>query len=152
MNSKTRSEPATLAQFPYQHVITTRWRDNDVYGHVNNVVYYSWFDTAVNGYLLEREVLDFTSGSTVGLVVETQCNYLQPVAFPDKITAGVAVAKIGTSSVRYEVGIFRNAENTASAHTCSAQGHFVHVYVDAQTRRPVELPDNLRAALELISR
>ena len=147
MNSETRSEPATLAQFPYHHGITTRWRDNDVYGHVNNVVYYSWFDTAVNGYLLEREVLDFTSGSTVGLVVETQCNYFQPVAFPDKITAGVAVAKIGTSSVRYEVGIFRNAETAASA-----QGHFVHVYVDAQTRRPVELPKNLRTALELISR
>ena len=145
MNSKTRVEPSALAQFPYHYSITTRWQDNDVYGHVNNVIYYSWFDTAVNGYLLEKGVLDFISGTTVGLVVETQCNYFKPVAFPDKVTAGVAVAKIGTSSVRYEVGVFCNAETSASA-----QGHFVHVYVDAQSRRPVELPDDLREALELI--
>ena len=145
MNSKTRVEPSALAQFPYHYSITTRWHDNDVYGHVNNVIYYSWFDTAVNGYLLEKGVLDFISGTTVGLVVETQCNYFKPVAFPDKVTAGVAVAKIGTSSVRYEVGVFCNAEISASA-----QGHFVHVYVDAQSRRPVELPDDLREALELI--
>lgn len=145
MNSKTRVEPSALAQFPYHYSITTRWHDNDVYGHVNNVIYYSWFDTAVNGYLLEKGVLDFISGTTVGLVVETQCNYFKPVAFPDKVTAGVAVAKIGTSSVRYEVGVFCNAETSASA-----QGHFVHVYVDAQSRRPVELPDDLREALELI--
>ena len=145
MNSKTRVEPSALAQFPYHYSITTRWHDNDVYGHVNNVIYYSWFDTAVNGYLLEKGVLDFISGTTVGLVVETQCNYFKPVAFPDKVTAGVAVAKIGTSSVRYEVGVFCNAETSASA-----QGHFVHVYVDAQSRGPVELPDDLREALELI--
>ena len=147
MNSKTRVEPSALAQFPYHYSITTRWHDNDVYGHVNNVIYYSWFDTAVNGYLLEKEVLDFTGGSVVGLVVETQCNYFSSVAFPDKIKAAVAVSKIGKSSVRYEVGIFRNEETTASA-----QGHFIHVYVDAVTRRPVSLPDELRVALDAISR
>ena len=147
MSTKTRSEPSTLEQFPYHYAITTRWRDNDVYGHVNNVVYYSWFDTAVNGYLLEKEVLDFTGGSVVGLVVETQCNYFSSVAFPDKMKAAVAVSKIGKSSVRYEVGIFRNEETTASA-----QGHFIHVYVDAVTRRPVSLPDELRVALDAISR
>lgn len=154
MNSKTKPKPSTSArreppgieQFPYKHAITTRWRDNDVYGHVNNVVYYSWFDTAVNGYLVEKGVLDFENGSTVGLVVETQCNYHQPVAFPDKIKAGVAVTKTGNSSVRYEVGIFRNDETIASAN-----GHFIHVYVDAKTRKPVALPDDLRKALELIS-
>jgi len=147
MNSKPGSEPSALEQFPYHHAITTRWRDNDVYGHVNNVVYYSWFDTAVNGYLLEKGVLDFINGGTVGLVVETQCNYFAPVAFPDSIKAGVTVTRIGNSSVRYEVGIFRNEETTASA-----QGHFIHVYVDAVTRRPVTLPDDLRAVLEAISR
>jgi len=154
MNSETkpkpsasaRSEPPGIEQFPYQHAITTRWRDNDVYGHVNNVVYYSWFDTAVNGYLVEKGVLDFANGTTVGLVVETQCNYHHPVAFPDRINAGVTVTKIGNSSVRYEVGIFRNDETVASAN-----GHFIHVYVDSKTRKPVALPDDLREVLELIS-
>ena len=142
MNEKIKPGIPLLEQFPYHHHITTRWRDNDVYGHVNNVVYYSWFDTAVNGYLIESAVLDFSTGSTIGLVVETQCNYHRSVAFPDRITAGVAVAKLGNSSVRYEVGIFRNDETTASAN-----GHFVHVYVDAKTSRPVALPDDLREAL-----
>jgi len=145
-SASARPEPPGIEKFPYKHAITTRWRDNDVYGHVNNVVYYSWFDTAVNGYLVEKGVLDFENGSTVGLVVETQCNYHRPVAFPDKINAGVAVTKIGNSSVRYEVGIFRNDETVASAN-----GHFIHVYVDSNTRKPVALPDNLRDVLESIA-
>ncbi len=145
MNAKSKPEIPSLDAFPHRQIITTRWRDNDVYGHVNNVVYYSWFDTAVNGYLVESGVLDFANGKTVGLVVETHCNYYQPVAFPDQITAGVVVEKIGNSSVRYKVGIFRNDETEASA-----SGHFIHVYVDADTRRPVSLPDNLRQALERI--
>lgn len=146
MNTRIKPAIPSLTEFPYKQMITTRWRDNDVYGHVNNVVYYSWFDTAVNGYLVEGGVLDFANGEMVGLVVETQCNYFQPVAFPDRITAGIAAEKIGNSSVRYRVGIFRNDEVSASA-----SGHFIHVYVDAKTRKPVSLSDELRRVLDKIS-
>jgi acyl-CoA thioester hydrolase len=123
--------------------ITTRWMDNDVYAHVNNVVYYSWFDTAVNGHLIEQGVLDYAAGQTVGLVVETGCRYFAPIAFPDRVRAGLRVAHLGHSSVRYEVELFRNDDDAAAA-----QGHFVHVYVDRATRRPVPLPDALRAVLQ----
>ncbi len=123
--------------------IQTRWMDNDVYQHVNNVVYYSYFDTVVNGYLLERGALDIERSAVIGLVVETQCRYFRPIAFPDLVHAGLRVAKIGNSSVRYEVGIFRNDEPIAAA-----QGHFVHVYVDRAGGRPVTLPAPLRGALE----
>lgn len=124
--------------------ISTRWSDNDVYGHVNNVVYYSWFDTAVNAYLIEQGVLDIHGGSTIGLVVETQCNYFASLAFPQAVQAGIRVAKLGTSSVRYEVGIFGEGEMTA------AKGHFVHVYVDQVTRKPVALPPALKTVLETL--
>ena len=116
--------------------------DNDVYGHVNNVVYYSYFDTAVNQYLIDAGWLDPSSSSVVGLVVETQCRYLKPITFPDRVTAGIRVARIGSSSVRYEIGLFRNADETASA-----QGHFTHVYVDRARKRPVPLPEALRQVL-----
>jgi len=131
----------------YRHFsdISTRWMDNDVYGHVNNVVYYSWFDTAVNGYLIERGVLDIAAGATIGLVVETACNYFASIAFPDKVSAGIRVAHLGQSSVRYEVGLFANGDSLAAA-----QGHFIHVYVDRETRRPVALPAELCQALEAI--
>ena len=122
--------------------IGTRWSDNDLDGHVNNVVYYSWFDTAVNGLLIERGALDIHGGSVIGLVVETHCNYFSPIAFPDTITAGLRVAHRGTSSVRYEIGIFRCDDTTASA-----QGHFVHVYVNRASGRPVALPDALQRAV-----
>lgn len=125
--------------------ISTRWSDNDVYGHVNNVVYYSWFDTAVNAYLIEQGVLDIHGGSTIGLVVETQCNYFASLAFPQSVQAGIRVAKLGTSSVRYEVGIFGDGELTA------AKGHFVHVYVDPITRKPVALPPALKHVLETLA-
>ena len=125
--------------------ITTRWMDNDVYGHVNNVVYYSFFDTAVNRYLIDQGVLDIHGGAVIGFVVETQCKYEKPISFPDAIVAGVRVAKIGNSSVRYEVGIFRNDEEESAAH-----GYFVHVYVDRETKRPTPLPEPLRRALEAI--
>ena len=125
--------------------ITTRWMDNDAYSHVNNVVYYSWFDTAINQYLIENAVLDPVNGKVVGLVIETQCNYFAPVSFPDRICAAIRVAHVGNSSVRYEVGIFRNDEVVPSA-----QGHFVHVYVDKKSRKPVSLPDTLRKVLEKI--
>ena len=126
--------------------ITTRWMDNDVYGHVNNVVYYSWFDTAVNAHLIEHGALDIHRGEVIGLVVETQCNYFAPLAFPQTIHAGIRVARLGTSSVRYEVDLFAEGVDT-----CAARGHFVHVYVDRATRRPVPLPLALKTVLETLT-
>jgi acyl-CoA thioester hydrolase len=123
--------------------ITTRWADNDVYGHVNNVVYYSFFDTAVNGLLMDAGVLDIHAGEVIGLVVETRCNYFAPIAFPQPVTAGVRVAQLGRSSVRYEIGLY-----AVDAPDSAAAGHFVHVYVDRATRRPVPLPEPLRAVLQ----
>jgi len=123
--------------------IPTRWADNDVYGHVNNVVYYSWFDTAVNAYLIEQGALDIHHGETIGLVIETQCNYFAPLAFPQVIQAGIRVANLGSSSVRYDIGLFAQGEAWSAA-----VGHFVHVYVDKTTRRPCVLPSALRTALE----
>ncbi|MFM0396463.1 acyl-CoA thioesterase [Paraburkholderia phytofirmans] len=137
---------APRSAYPHFLTIPTRWMDNDVYGHVNNVVYYSYFDTVVNEYLLRTGVLDFEQGETIGLVVETQCNYFAPVVFPDRIDAGLRVIRLGTSSVRYQVGLFKEGEDRPAA-----QGHFVHVYVNRVTRRPVTLPAELRAALEPLS-
>jgi acyl-CoA thioester hydrolase len=138
------SRPHPEQRTAYRHFrrIPTRWMDNDVYGHVNNVVYYSYFDTVVNAFLIEEAGLDFESGRVIGLCVESQCRYLGPVSFPDVLDAGLRVAKIGRSSVRYEVGIFRAGEESAVA-----QGHFVHVFVDRQTRRPIDLTDRMRDAL-----
>lgn len=119
--------------------------DNDIYGHVNNVIYYSWFDTAVNQFLIVNDALDIEHSPVIGLVIETQCNYFAPLAFPDRITIGIRVAKLGNSSVRYEVGVFREDEEEVAA-----QGHFVHVYVSRDTRRPVPIPDNMRALLQSI--
>jgi acyl-CoA thioester hydrolase len=119
--------------------------DNDVYGHINNVVYYSYFDTVVNEYLVRAGVLDPAGGATIGLVVETQCSYFRELAFPQLVTAGLRVASIGNSSVRYEIAIFADENVDASA-----QGYFVHVYVDRATRRPAPLPPALRGALERI--
>lgn len=140
-----RPFPESRSAYRAFRTITTRWMDNDVYGHVNNVVYYSWFDTAVNAYLIEQGVLDIHSGQTIGLVIETQCNYFQGLAFPQTIDAGIRVATLGRSSVRYEVGLFAQGEPL-----CAAKGHFVHVYVDRETRRPVELPAALRTVLETL--
>jgi acyl-CoA thioester hydrolase len=142
----TRPAPEPRSAYPYLRAIPTRWMDNDVYGHVNNVTYYSYFDTVVNGYLIEQGALDIASsqkaGQVIGLVVETQCNYFAPLAFPDLVTAGLRVAHRGTSSVRYEIGIFRGDDEKAAA-----QGHFVHVYVDRAGGRPVPLPEPLQRAL-----
>lgn len=141
------SRPArpVRAQFSAFTQISTRWSDNDIYGHVNNSVYYFWFDTAVNEYLINAGALDIHAGAVIGLVVETGCAYFAPTAFPDLIHAGVRVDHVGTSSVRYAVGLFANDEDAAAA-----AGHFTHVYVDRETRRPVPLPDALRTALEAI--
>ncbi|KLE35671.1 acyl-CoA thioesterase [Aurantiacibacter luteus] len=138
----TREPPRARAHYRAWRTIPTRWADNDVYGHVNNVVYYGWFDTAVNAELVARGVLDIAGGRTIGLVVETGCRYFAPLAFPQVVEAGVRVAHIGTSSVRYEVGIFAEGSDAAAA-----EGHFVHVYVDRETRRPVPLPLDWREAL-----
>lgn len=142
MNNTGRAQPDCRAGYRHFQIIPTRWMDNDVYGHVNNVVYYSYFDTAVNQYLVETGALDIERSTVIGLVVETMCQYFSPVTFPDRVTTGLRVARLGTSSVRYEVGIFCN-----DADTAAAQGHFVHVYVDRQTRRPVALPEAMRSAL-----
>ena len=125
--------------------IPTRWMDNDAYGHMNNVVHYSLFDTAVNGWLIDQGVLDIHRGVRIGLVVETGCRYFAEMAFPDIVTAGLRVVRLGTSSVRYEIGLFRNDDQQAAA-----EGFFVHVYVDAATRRPAPLDPALRACLERI--
>jgi acyl-CoA thioester hydrolase len=122
--------------------IPTRWMDNDAYGHVNNVVYYSWFDTAVNALLVETGLLDIQHGQTIGLVVETGCRYFRSVAFPETVEAGVRIARLGTSSVRWEVGLFVVGETEAAA-----EGFFVHVYVDRTDRRPTPLPAAWRAGL-----
>ena len=136
--------PQALPRSAYRvfRPIGTRWMDNDVYGHVNNVVYYSWFDTAVNAYLIEQGALDIHHGSVIGLVIETQCNYFAPLAFPQTVEAGLRVAHLGTSSVRYEVGLFAQGEAMAAA--C---GHFV----DRETRRPMPLPDALKTTLETLT-
>ncbi|GAB4399121.1 MAG: thioesterase family protein [Rhodoferax sp.] len=117
--------------------------DNDVYGHVNNVVYYSWFDTAVNAYLIDRGVLDIAQGSVIGLVVQTQCDYFTPLRFPQVIEAGLRVAHIGRSSVRYELGLFAQGHDKTAA-----KGHFIHVYVDRKQGQPTALPAELRQVLE----
>jgi acyl-CoA thioester hydrolase len=140
-----RAEAKKRSDYPHFHTITTRWMDNDVYGHVNNVVYYSWFDTVVNQFLVANNVLDIEHSPVIGLVIETQCNYFASVAFPETVTAGLRVTKLGNSSVRYEVGIFREEEESASA-----QGHFVHVYVDRASRKPSSIPEKMRALLQSI--
>lgn len=138
--------PAPRSAYRFFQTIPTRWMDNDVYGHVNNVVYYSYFDTVVNAYLIAQGGLDFGAGPVIGLCVESHCQFLASLAFPDVLEAGLGVAHVGRSSVRYEVGIFLK-----EAATAAAQGHFVHVFVDRATRRPVELPPKLRQAVERLS-
>jgi acyl-CoA thioester hydrolase len=144
--SVDRAVPETRSGYPHFLEIPTRWMDNDVYGHVNNVVYYSYFDTVVNEYLVTSGSLDIEKSETIGLVVETQCRYFRPISFPDAVTAGLRVARLGNSSVRYEIGIFRNDEDAAVA-----QGHFVHVYVDRTSRLPTGLTSEMRTALERIT-
>jgi len=124
----------------------TRWMDNDVYGHVNNVVYYSYFDTAVNAYLVESGVLDIEKSEIVGLVAETGCSYFASVAFPDHLDVGLAVSRLGRSSVTYAIAIFREGEDQAAA-----QGRFVHVYVERATSKPVEIPAHVREALSRLA-
>ncbi len=139
--------PAPEDRDSYRHYsgLTTRWLDNDAYGHVNNAVYYTWFDTAVNRYLIEAGALDVAGSAVIGLVVETQCNYFVPLSFPQAVDVGLRVAHIGGSSVRYELGLY-----AAGDALCAARGHFVHVYVDRATRRPVPLAPALLHAVQAL--
>jgi acyl-CoA thioester hydrolase len=140
----SRPTPHRRSDYPHARDITTRWMDNDAYGHINNVVYYSFFDTAVNAWLIERGALDVGHGEVIGFVVETGCHYFAPLSYPEPVTAAMRVAHVGRSSVRYEIALF-----APGADVAAAQGHFVHVYVDRATRRPVtDLPAALKAALE----
>jgi acyl-CoA thioester hydrolase len=132
--------------FPHFLVIPTRWMDNDIYGHVNNVNYYSFFDTAVNRFLLDRGVLDPHQDQVVGFVVETGCSYFSSISFPDTVHVGVRVAKLGNSSVRYQIALYRNDEPLPAA-----AGHFVHVYVDRSSNRPAPIPAPARSVLESIT-
>jgi acyl-CoA thioester hydrolase len=148
MNKATLAPPQPAPRSAYKvfRTIGTRWMDNDAYGHVNNVVYYSWFDTVVNAHLVEQGALDIHRGETIGLVIETQCKYFAALAFPQTVEAGLRVAHMGNSSVRYEVGLFAQGQPLTAA-----KGHFVHVYVDRATRRPSALPDKLRLVLDALT-
>jgi len=142
----SRPVPRSLESYPHHLTLATRWADNDVYGHVNNSVYYFYFDTVVNRWLIENGLLEIGKSEVIGLVVGTSCDYFSPISFPDMVTAGLRAAKIGNSSVTYEIGIFRNDEMMASA-----QGTFVHVYVDEKNRRPVPISDIMKEKLGEIS-
>jgi len=141
----TRPTPNTLNSYPHHLTLPTRWADNDVYGHVNNSVYYFYFDTVVNRWLIDNGLLEIGKSETIGLVVGTSCDYFAPISFPDNIVAGLRTAKIGTSSVTYEIGLFRNVETTASA-----QGSFTHVYVNEKNRRPAPISDKMKLKLKEI--
>ncbi|MEX3011030.1 acyl-CoA thioesterase [Hoeflea sp. TYP-13] len=139
----TRPTPLERGSFKLFRPLQTRWADNDIYGHMNNVIHYALFDTAINGWLAEKDLLDLQKGSTIGLVVETGCHYFAELAFPDLIDAGIGVERIGSSSVVYRIALFRDKDVTAAA-----QGRFVHVYVDRETRRPKPLDPHWRETLE----
>jgi acyl-CoA thioester hydrolase len=138
--------PATRSGFKAWRTMTTRWADNDAYGHVNNTVYYEWFDSAVNAWMVEQHMLDIADGDPIALVVETRCSYAAPLEFPQSVEVGLAVAELGRSSIRYRIGIFAEG-----AETAAAEGEFVHVVVNRSTRRPVEIAPAWRAKLEAIS-
>jgi acyl-CoA thioester hydrolase len=138
-----KQKPTTRADYKNLSEIVTRWNDNDTYGHVNNVVYYSYFDTAVNRHLIEQGALVLTSSESIGLVIENKCTYFTSLTFPDVVTVGLKVIHLGNSSVRYQIGLFRNDVQTASA-----VGEFVHVYVDRSTNKPIPIPDKIRTVLQ----
>jgi acyl-CoA thioester hydrolase len=135
--------PVTRAAYPHFLDIPTRWDDNDVYGHVNNVQYYAFFDTVINAWLIQEGGLDIHSGAIIGLCVESHCEFRAPLAFPGTVNAGLRVGKLGRSSVRYELGLFDSGSDDVAA-----EGWFVHVFVDRDTRRPEPIPDEIRAALQ----
>ena len=141
-----RPIPRGRDAYRWYMTIATRWADNDAYGHVNNTVFYQWFDTAVNCWLIEAGLLDIEIGDPIGLVVETGCSYFAPMSFPGNVEVGIALEKLGSSSVTYRIGVFG-----AGHHEPSAQGQFTHVYVGRESRRPTPLPDAWRAKLETLA-
>lgn len=141
----TPTKLQTRADFKHFLAMPTRWMDNDIYGHINNVNYYSFFDTAVNRFLIDNDLLDIHQGDVVGFVVESNCQYFRPMAFPDTVHAGIRVGNLGTRSVRYEIGLFRNDDNVIAA-----AGHFVHVYVDRESSTPVPIPPKTRQLLSTL--
>ncbi|HEY1143886.1 MAG TPA: thioesterase family protein [Sphingomicrobium sp.] len=142
----SRPAPALRADFKVWRRMTTRWADNDAYGHVNNTVYYEWFDSAVNAWMVEQGMLDIGNGDPIALVVETRCTYAAALEFPQDVEVGLSVAQLGRSSIRYRIGIFAEGSDSAAA-----EGEFVHVTVDRASRRPVEIPVDWRSRLEAIS-
>lgn len=140
-----RAQPDSRGNYAHFQTVPTRWADNDIYGHVNNSVYYFYFDTIVNQWLVEAGLLEIGTSQTIGLVVETGCNYFAPIAFPQLIQAGLRISKIGSSSVRYEIGLFADNEPMTAA-----RGHFVHVYVDDTTRRPVPINETMKDRLGVL--
>ena len=142
----SREAPASRSAFKAWRKFTTRWGNNDAYGHVNNTIFYQWFDSAVNAWLVEQDLLDIQSGDPIALVVETRCSFFAPLEFPQDVEVGLAVAQLGRSSVRYRIGVFADGADHAAAH-----GEFVHVLVDRSSRRPVEMPADWRSALQSIS-
>ena len=142
----SRRPAATRPDFKVWRTFTTRWADNDAYGHVNNTVYYEWFDSAVNGWMVEQGMLDIANGNPIALVVETRCTYTAPLEFPQPVEVGLAVAELGRSSIRYRIGVFGEGSDTAAA-----EGEFVHVVVDRSTRRPTAIPADWREKLDAIS-
>ncbi|WP_282606676.1 thioesterase family protein [Pelagibius sp. Alg239-R121] len=148
----TQSSVETRADYPHFLQIPTRWMDNDIYGHVNNVVYYAYFDTVINTYLIERGGLDIHNGGVIGVCAESSCRYRASFVFPDVIEAGLRVAKLGGRSVTYEIGLFKQGADIAPSDQAAAEGRFVHVFVDRGSMKPVAIPEPLRAALKALER
>jgi len=141
-----KQKPTLRSDYKAFSQIETRWNDNDSYGHVNNIVYYSYFDTAVNRHLIQKGVLDLSNSEVIGLVIESKCTYFSPITFPDTVAVGLKVIHLGNSSVRYQIGLFCNESESASA-----VGEFVHVYVERSTNKPVSIPDNTRQVLKALT-
>jgi len=141
-----KQKPTLRSDYKDFSHIETRWNDNDSYGHVNNIVYYSYFDTAVNRHLIQKGVLDLSNSEVIGLVIESKCTYFSPITFPDTVAVGLKVIHLGNSSVRYQIGLFCNESESASA-----VGEFVHVYVERSTNKPVSIPDNTRQVLNALT-
>ena len=140
-----KKNPSHISEYNYFCELSTRWNDNDIYGHMNNIIYYALFDTAVNKWLIKNKLIDIKNGQNIGLIVQSGCNYFSSFEYPENINAGIRVTKIGKSSVRYEVGLFKEKEELSSA-----DGFFIHVYVDRKTNKPIALDYNFKNALDTI--
>ncbi len=140
-----KKNPSHISEYNYFCQLSTRWNDNDIYGHMNNIIYYALFDTAVNKWLIKNKLIDIKNGQNIGLIVQSGCNYFSSFEYPENINAGIRVTKIGKSSVRYEVGLFKEKEELSSA-----DGFFIHVYVDRKTNKPITLDYNFKNALDTI--